>query len=122
LNFLTFPADFWIPIIFSNCNCSNLLDLRNLQEQMFQKWVWPFTVRINCSSDLKSFENSPLSVSNFKSISQSLEQFFLTVSQSNFGNKIPFPSQYLISFLQKLTNTCHWNYSHQNHAKIRRVK
>ena len=32
--FLTLPADFWIPIIFSNLNCSNILDLRNLQEQV----------------------------------------------------------------------------------------
>ena len=34
--FLTFPACFYIPIIFSNLNynCSNLLDLRNLQEQV----------------------------------------------------------------------------------------
>ena len=36
LPFLTFPACFWMPIIFSNVNsnCSNLLDLRNLQEQV----------------------------------------------------------------------------------------
>ena len=33
---------------------------------------------MNCSSVLKSF-------------SRSLEQFFLTVGQNNFGNKIPFP-------------------------------
>jgi hypothetical protein len=34
--FLTFPAYFYIPIIFSNLNsnCSNLLNLRNLQEQV----------------------------------------------------------------------------------------
>ena len=68
--FLTFPTCFWIPIIFSNC--SNLLDLRNLQEQVkkafcYQKLFWPFTVWINCSSDLKNFENSRLSASNFKS-------------------------------------------------------
>ena len=30
------------------------------------------------------------SASNFKSFSQSLEQFFLTVGQYNFGNKITF--------------------------------
>jgi hypothetical protein len=48
------------PIIFSNfnCNCSNLLDLRNLQEEVkkalcYQTLFSPFTVRINCSSDLK---------------------------------------------------------------------
>ena len=30
------------------------------------------------------------SATNFKSFSRSLEQFFLTVGQNNFGNKIPF--------------------------------
>ena len=50
----------------------------------YQKMSWPFTVWINCSSDLKN------SASNFKSFSRSLEQFFLTVGQNNFGNKIPF--------------------------------
>ena len=34
--FLTFPACFYIPIVFSNLNsnCSNLLDMRNLQKQV----------------------------------------------------------------------------------------
>ena len=96
--FLTFLSDFWIPIIFSNfnSNCSNLLDMRNLQEQVkkafcYQKLFWPFTVWINCSTDLKNFVNSQPSASYFKSFSRSLEQlFFLTVGQNNFGNKIPF--------------------------------
>ena len=53
--------------------------MRNLQEQVkkafyYQKLFWPFTV----------------SASNFKSFSRSLEHFFLTVGQHNFGNKIPF--------------------------------
>ena len=77
-----------------NSNCSYLLDLRNIQEQVkkafcYQKLFWPFTVWINCSSDLKNFENSQPSASNFKSFSRSVEQFFLTVGQNNFGNKIP---------------------------------
>ena len=45
---------------------------------------------MNCLSDLKHFENSWPSASNFKSFSRSLEQFFLTVGQNNFGSKIPF--------------------------------
>ena len=56
---ITFPACFLIPISFSNLNlnCYNLLDLRNLQEQdkrafCYHELFWPFTVRINCSSDL----------------------------------------------------------------------
>ena len=36
VSFLTFPACFYIPIIFSNLNynCSNLFDMRNLQEKV----------------------------------------------------------------------------------------
>ena len=69
--------------------------MRNLQEQVkkafrYRKLFWPFTVWINCSNDLKNFANSRPSASNFKSFSRSLEQFFLTVGQNNFGNKIPF--------------------------------
>ena len=45
---------------------------------------------MNCSIDLKNFTDSLPSASNFKSFSRSLEQFFLTVVQNNFGNKIPF--------------------------------
>ena len=92
-----FSCRFLNPNIFSNSNynCSNFLDLRNLQEQVkkefcHQKLVWPFTVWINCSSDLKIFENSRSSALNFKSFSRSLELFFLTVDQNNFGNIIPF--------------------------------
>ena len=40
-------------------------------------------------SELIIFSNSPPSASNFKSFSRSLEHFFLTVGQNNFGNKIP---------------------------------
>ena len=44
----------------------------------------------NFDSDLKNFANSRPSSSNFKSFSESLEHFFLTVGQNNFGKKIPF--------------------------------
>ena len=69
--------------------------MKNLQEQVkkafcYQKLFWPFTVWINCSSDLKRFANSRHSALNFKKKSRSLEQFFLTVCQNNFGNKILF--------------------------------
>ena len=65
---------------------------------------WPFTVWINCSSDLKNFANSWLSASNFKSFSRPLEQFFFTVGQNNFDNKIPllkymYNSRWFIYFL-----------------------
>ena len=69
--------------------------MRNLQEQVkkafcYQKFFWPFTVWINCSSDLRNIANSWPSASNFKSFSRSLVQFFLKVVQNNFDNKIPF--------------------------------
>ena len=57
--FLTFPACFWIPIIFSNLNsnCSNFYKIwetsRNKLKRHHQKLFWPFTVRTNCSSDLE---------------------------------------------------------------------
>ena len=80
-----------------NCNCSDLLDMRNLQEQVkkafcYQKLFWPFSVWINCSNDLKKLANSWPSALTFKSFSLSIEQFFLTLSPNNFGNKIPFLS------------------------------
>ena len=53
---------------------------------------WAFTVWKNCSSHLKNFAKSQLSVSSFKKFSQSLEHFFLTANQNNFGNKIPVDS------------------------------
>ena len=79
----------------NNYNCSNLSYLRNLQQQVktafcYRKLFWPFTVRTNCSNDLKMFTNSRPSASNFKKNSRLLEQFFLTVGQNNFGNKILF--------------------------------
>ena len=43
-NILIFPIDFCIPIIFFNfsLNCSNVLDLRNLQEQVKKAFVLTF--------------------------------------------------------------------------------
>ena len=88
------------------------MDLRNLQEQFkktfcYQKLFWPFTVRINCSSDRKTFENSWTSASKFKNFPRSLEQFFLTVSQNNFGNKIPLViERTIISGLFLWKNMC----------------
>ena len=97
INFGVLSALFWNCEFFvcGKMYFSNLLEMRNLQEQVkkafcYQKLFWPFTVWMNCSRDLKNFANSWPSASNFKSFSRSLEQFFLTVGQNNFGNKIPF--------------------------------
>ena len=74
--FLTFPECFLMPIIFSNLNsnCSNLSDMRNLQEQVkkafcYQKLFWPFTAWIHCSSDLKNF-------AKFLTLSLEFQKFF----------------------------------------------
>ena len=61
-----------------NSNCSDFLNQEQVKKAFcYQKLFWPFTVRINCSIDLKIFANSQPSASNFKSFSQALEQFFL---------------------------------------------
>ena len=60
--------------------------MRNLQEQ-----VKKHSHMKNCSS-----------ASNFKSFSQSLEQFFLTVGQNNFGNKIPYFKKFPPAFFNIL--------------------
>ena len=102
MSFLTFPACFYIPIIFSNLksNCSNLSYLRNLQEQVKKAFCYK-----NCS-DLSPFEwilqfckFSAFSL-KFQKLSRSLEQFFLSVGQNNFGNKIP-----LLNSNRNLMNT-----------------
>ena len=49
---------------------------------------WPHIIGINYSSDLKNVANSRPSASNFESFSQSPQQFFPTVGQNNFSNKI----------------------------------
>ena len=79
-----------------NRNCSIFWDLRNLQEQVkkafcHHKLFWPFTVWINCPSDLKIYANSRPSASNSKSFSWSKEYLFLTVCQNNFCIKILYP-------------------------------
>ena len=76
--------------------------MRNLQEQVkkafcYQKLFWLFTVWINCSSDRKILLKSEAEGREFAKVLRSLEQFFLTVGQNNFGNKIPF---FLIIIIQ----------------------
>ena len=92
LYLLTFPVGFSIPIIFSNLNlnCSNLLDLRNLLQEVKKHSVLTF----QCSNNFFRWSQNfwKISALNFKSFYRSQEQFFLTVGQNNFGNKIPlFP-------------------------------
>ena len=71
-------------MIFSilNYNSSDLLDTRNLQEQVKKALCFK-----NCS-ELSLIEQIVLVIS--KTFSLSIEKFLLTVGQNNFGNKIPF--------------------------------
>ena len=72
--------------------------MRNLQEQVKKAFVTKNYSDLSLFEQIvlvisKVFTNSRPSASNFKSFSQSLEQFFLTVGQNNFGNKRPFTSE-----------------------------
>ena len=69
-----------------NSNCSDLLDMRNLQEQLKKA----FCNTKNCSSDRKKNCNLRLKAENLQKNSLSLEHLFLTVDKNNFSNKIPF--------------------------------
>ena len=75
-----------------NSNCSNLLDIRNHQEQVkkafcYQKLFWPFTVWINYFSDRQNFCKFSLEFQTFFSITRTI---FLNLGQNNVGNKILF--------------------------------
>ena len=61
-----------------------------MQEELEKEELEKRSITKNCLNDLKNFANSRSSASNFKSFSRSQEQFFLTVGQKIFGNKIPF--------------------------------
>ena len=86
-----------------NSNCSNLSYLRNIQEQVKKHSVtknWSDLSRFEQIVLVisKSFANSRPSALNFKRFYRSLEQFFLTVGQYNFGNKIPFLDFHCVSW------------------------
>ena len=94
--FSNFSCRFLNPNNFSNLssNCSNLLEMRNLQEQIkkafcYQKLFWTVTVWINCSIDLKIFCKFSAFSLEFRKFFSNTGTFFLTVGQNNFGNKIP---------------------------------
>ena len=115
-----------------NSNCSDLLDMRNLQEQVkkvvcYHKLFWSFTVWINCSSDPKILQILGLQP-RISKVFQSLQQFFLTVGQNNFGSKIPFLANGLAHRIRKkcqwtclpeLRTRCSWNKNqHSNYYVI----
>ena len=92
-SFSNFSCMFLNPNIFSilHYDCSNLLDLRNLQEQVkkafyYQKLFWPFTAPFDREKLLKIESEGQ----EFVKFLRSLEQFFLTLAQTNFDDEIPF--------------------------------
>ena len=68
-----------------NLNCSNLLDMKNLQEQVwktfyYQELFWP---GLYCCSDRENFLK-------FEAEGREFAKFLSTIGQNNFDNKIPF--------------------------------
>ena len=57
------------------------------------KLFWP-TVRKNCSGDQEKLLKFEAKGQEFAKNLRSLEQFFLTVGQNNFGNEIPFQTSW----------------------------
>ena len=58
---------------------------------LLPKLFWP-TMRKNCFSDREKLLKFEAECQEFaEKSSRSLEHFFLTVGQNNFGNKIAFP-------------------------------
>ena len=55
---------------------------------LLPKLFWP-TVRKNCPSDQEKLLKFEAEGRDFAKFLRSLEQFFLTGGQNNFGNKIP---------------------------------
>ena len=102
------------PIFFPNLiNCSNLLDLRNLQEQVKKAFCFK-----NCT-DLSLLEKIVLVISKickfstcsfkFRKIMSKTRTNFFTIDHINNGNKIPFLTSALFtlqSFKQNLR--CHF--------------
>ena len=102
-------------LVFCFQNCSDLLWEKNcfvieknfwnsrlkiiLNSERFLKQNAFITFFIHFFGEVRktkiAFEISwPLVISKISSFSRSLEFFFLTVGQNNFGNKIPFPNYY----------------------------
>ena len=89
-HFSNFSCRFLNPNII--CFNANLLDVRNLQEQVRKGFCFKnCSVRIYCSSDLQNLENSRPSVSSFKK--HPITRIFL--SHSSTEHKLPFEDSWL---------------------------
>ena len=67
----------------NNYNYNKIMVLWNI---LFQKLFWPYTIWINCSSDLIFLQLLGLVFQKVFSITTT---FFFTTDQNNFGYKIP---------------------------------
>ena len=89
--------------------------MRSLKEQVKKHYVSKIVLTFHCLNKLFSWSQnfcSCLAFSlEFQNFSRSLEQFFLTVGQNNFGNKIPFPhllnsfGDFLVIWIENCTYT-----------------
>ena len=68
---------------------SQVVEISNIRPMSLKIILFQLHCSI-CSFELKNLANSRPSASNFKRFPRSLEQFFLSLGQNNFGNKIPF--------------------------------
>ena len=108
-----------------NSNCSNLLDMRNFQElttrnKLKKHFVskiiltkWPYTVPMNCSSDLKFFVNNLYFFYYFQQphlafmwqelcvVEQSVESYLWYVLITSFHESLIFYLAFAIIFLWK---------------------
>ena len=96
--FLTFKLEFQkffsiTRTIYSNCERSEQFLVKFIYSEKAKKFSWGLALvhfqKYWLLSDVNFFFNFRPLDSNFKSFSRSQEQFFLTIDQNNFGNRIP---------------------------------
>ena len=100
-----------------------VLDIRNLRNKLkkpfcYQKLFRPFTVCLNCSSDLKNFANSWPSISKFKSFCRPLEHFFSQWVRIILVEKYHFHLKYPQSSASKNATTRHYITQFTHHHRI----
>ena len=86
------------------------------KHSLYQKLFWPFTVRTNCSSDLKIFANSQPSASNFKSFSRWLEHRRINYSEKLKNQNFEEVNDYFLS-IAALDNN---NEMYKSHVELKR--
>ena len=73
-----------------------------LKNILFQKSVWPFTVQIKCSSDLKNFWNSRLKAENLQKFWDHKNNLFICTVKGKYN------------FWSECFLTCSWRFLRSN--------